>query len=215
MERAENMARLLEVGYWLSLLPHEQGGQADWRSTLRSAGCEAGYLAKSRHLRNARRRRLPAVRQEQPLLGPFAAWRRRGATGGRSAPRSPARCGKASTAPGSSSHERWRARCRPMSCPPCSIGSASARRCSAARCSTPSCATTRSTSPSSARFSSAPTTPRASSTSNTTCCCPRTSWWAAVSTARSGPRSCGRSRPTAATAGSTETPSSPGTSPTS
>ncbi len=44
MERAENMARLLEVGHRLSLLPHEQGSQP-WRSTLQSAGCEAGYIA--------------------------------------------------------------------------------------------------------------------------------------------------------------------------
>jgi uncharacterized alpha-E superfamily protein len=44
MERAENMARLLEVGHRLSLLPHEQGSQ-HWRSTLRSTGCEARYLA--------------------------------------------------------------------------------------------------------------------------------------------------------------------------
>ena len=45
VERAENMARLLEVGQRLSLLTHE-GGESEWRSTLRSAGCEAGYLAK-------------------------------------------------------------------------------------------------------------------------------------------------------------------------
>jgi uncharacterized alpha-E superfamily protein len=43
MERAENIARLLEVGYRLILLPHE-GGDEEWRSTLRSTGCEAGYL---------------------------------------------------------------------------------------------------------------------------------------------------------------------------
>ncbi len=43
MERAENMARLLEVGYRLTLLPHDEG-DTEWRSTLRSAGCEAGYL---------------------------------------------------------------------------------------------------------------------------------------------------------------------------
>ena len=43
MERAENMARLLEVGYRLSLSPSEAGGDA-WRSTLRSAGCEQAYL---------------------------------------------------------------------------------------------------------------------------------------------------------------------------
>ncbi|HRD75711.1 MAG TPA: alpha-E domain-containing protein [Hyphomicrobiaceae bacterium] len=46
MERAENMARLLEVGHRLSLLPREEG-QQEWRSTLRSAGCEAGFLARN------------------------------------------------------------------------------------------------------------------------------------------------------------------------
>jgi uncharacterized alpha-E superfamily protein len=43
MERAENMARLLEVGYRLDLMPHD-GRDNEWRSTLRSAGCEAGYM---------------------------------------------------------------------------------------------------------------------------------------------------------------------------
>lgn len=45
MERAENMARLLEVGHRLNMLPTESGGDSEWRSTLRSAGCEAAYLA--------------------------------------------------------------------------------------------------------------------------------------------------------------------------
>lgn len=45
VERAENMARLLEVGQRLGLMTHE-GGDGEWRSTLRSAGCESGYLAK-------------------------------------------------------------------------------------------------------------------------------------------------------------------------
>lgn len=45
MERAENMARLLEVGYRLDLMPHA-GGDGEWRSTLRSADCEAGYIAR-------------------------------------------------------------------------------------------------------------------------------------------------------------------------
>ena len=41
IERAENMARLLEVGYRIALLPREGGGQdEEWLSTLRSAGCE-------------------------------------------------------------------------------------------------------------------------------------------------------------------------------
>lgn len=43
VERAENMARLLEVGQRLNLLTHDG---SEWRSTLRSAGCESGYSAK-------------------------------------------------------------------------------------------------------------------------------------------------------------------------
>ena len=47
MERAENIARLLEVGYRIALLPREDHGDHDeWRSTLRSAGCDVGYRAK-------------------------------------------------------------------------------------------------------------------------------------------------------------------------
>jgi uncharacterized alpha-E superfamily protein len=48
IERAENIARLLEVGYRIALLPREGvGGQdEEWLSTLRSAGCEQGFLAK-------------------------------------------------------------------------------------------------------------------------------------------------------------------------
>ena len=45
VERAENMARLLEVGQRLSLTSHESG-DSEWRSTLRSAGCEALFLKK-------------------------------------------------------------------------------------------------------------------------------------------------------------------------
>src|SRR6516164_8776088 len=47
MERAESMARLLEVGYRIALLPRE-GGRRDeeWLSTLRSAGCDKHYLCK-------------------------------------------------------------------------------------------------------------------------------------------------------------------------
>jgi uncharacterized alpha-E superfamily protein len=47
MERAENIARLLEVGYRIALLPREGDGQDnEWSSTLRSAGSEKGYLSK-------------------------------------------------------------------------------------------------------------------------------------------------------------------------
>ncbi len=51
LERAENMARLLEVGYRIALLPHEaEADNEEWRSTLQSAGCEAGFLAKHEQL---------------------------------------------------------------------------------------------------------------------------------------------------------------------
>jgi uncharacterized alpha-E superfamily protein len=46
IERAENMARLLEVGYRIALLPRDGSHEAEWYSTLRSAGCERGFLSK-------------------------------------------------------------------------------------------------------------------------------------------------------------------------
>jgi uncharacterized alpha-E superfamily protein len=47
MERAENMARLLEVGHRISLMPGAVEGHRDeWRSTLLSASCAQGYDAK-------------------------------------------------------------------------------------------------------------------------------------------------------------------------
>jgi uncharacterized alpha-E superfamily protein len=47
IERAENIARLLEVGYRIALLPREgHGRDEEWRSTLHSMGCERGYLGK-------------------------------------------------------------------------------------------------------------------------------------------------------------------------
>lgn len=52
MERAENIARLLEVGYRLTLLPQDSGN-SEWRATLRSAGCEAGYLARHARIETA------------------------------------------------------------------------------------------------------------------------------------------------------------------
>lgn len=51
VERAENMARLIEVGYRIVLLPREgEGYHQEWRSTLQSAGCETGYFAKYKEL---------------------------------------------------------------------------------------------------------------------------------------------------------------------
>ena len=47
IERAEKIARLLEVGYRIALLPREGHGQnEEWRSTLRSVGGEEGYISK-------------------------------------------------------------------------------------------------------------------------------------------------------------------------
>lgn len=47
VERAENLARLAEVGYRIVLLPREgEGYHEEWRSTLLSAGCGDGYTAK-------------------------------------------------------------------------------------------------------------------------------------------------------------------------
>ncbi len=47
MERAESMARMIEVGYWLSLLPREsEGYHQEWESTLISAGCEEKFKEK-------------------------------------------------------------------------------------------------------------------------------------------------------------------------
>jgi uncharacterized alpha-E superfamily protein len=44
MERAENMARLLEVGHRISLMPGAiEGHRDEWRSTLLSAACEQSY----------------------------------------------------------------------------------------------------------------------------------------------------------------------------
>jgi uncharacterized alpha-E superfamily protein len=49
MERAENMARLLEVGHRISLMPGKiEGHRDEWRSTLLSAASEPGYMASHR-----------------------------------------------------------------------------------------------------------------------------------------------------------------------
>ena len=51
VERAENMARLTEVGYRIVLLPRDgDGTHEEWRSTLASAGCAHGYFSKFENL---------------------------------------------------------------------------------------------------------------------------------------------------------------------
>lgn len=46
VERSENMARLVDVGYRISLLPGigNSGHREDWNSTLVSAGCDYGFM---------------------------------------------------------------------------------------------------------------------------------------------------------------------------
>lgn len=47
VERAENMARLIEAGYRIALLPRVgDDGKQEWASTLESAGCADQYYAK-------------------------------------------------------------------------------------------------------------------------------------------------------------------------
>ncbi len=54
VERAENMARLLEVGYRISLMPGAiEGHRDEWRSTLTSAACEDSYKEKHEEIDGA------------------------------------------------------------------------------------------------------------------------------------------------------------------
>jgi uncharacterized alpha-E superfamily protein len=51
IERAENMARLLEVGYRISLMPRAiEGHRDEWLSTLTGAACRASYFAKHKDI---------------------------------------------------------------------------------------------------------------------------------------------------------------------
>lgn len=55
VERAENMARLLEVGYRISLMPGAtQGHQDEWQSTLASAACLQSYIEKHKTINGAK-----------------------------------------------------------------------------------------------------------------------------------------------------------------
>ncbi len=55
VERAENMARLLEVGYRISLMPGAVEGHRDeWKSTLASAACLQSYYEKHKDVDGAR-----------------------------------------------------------------------------------------------------------------------------------------------------------------
>lgn len=49
MERAETMARLLEVGARMSLLPSAHGYRNEWDSLLQASGTAGGFAQKYRH----------------------------------------------------------------------------------------------------------------------------------------------------------------------
>jgi uncharacterized alpha-E superfamily protein len=54
VERAENMARLLQVGYRISLMPSAiEGHRDDWRSTLTSAASETSYFRSYKEITTA------------------------------------------------------------------------------------------------------------------------------------------------------------------
>lgn len=55
VERVENMARLVEVGYRIAILPRlGEGLQQEWSSTLESAGCLNSYQARHGELQTRR-----------------------------------------------------------------------------------------------------------------------------------------------------------------
>ena len=47
MERAETTARLIDVGYRMSLFPNPNGHNNEWESVLAAAGAMIGYKAVS------------------------------------------------------------------------------------------------------------------------------------------------------------------------
>ena len=60
IERAENIARLTEVGYRISMTPDTGSGhREDWKSTLIAAGCLEAFL--KRHQTLSTRPRFVAV----------------------------------------------------------------------------------------------------------------------------------------------------------
>ena len=72
MERAENMARLAEAGFRISLTPDTGDGHGEeWRSTLTSAGVLDSFLAKHGDGVVRQGDRLHPVRRGQPVLGPL------------------------------------------------------------------------------------------------------------------------------------------------
>ena len=54
VERAENIARIVTVGYRMASLASSLGNQGnEWQSTLVAAGCESGFFAKYKEAESA------------------------------------------------------------------------------------------------------------------------------------------------------------------
>jgi uncharacterized alpha-E superfamily protein len=71
-ERAENLARTLDVQYRLSLVPREPSSDAlDWRRTLATLGFEAAYAQTLRRpVRGASSHRFPGIRSRESVEHP-------------------------------------------------------------------------------------------------------------------------------------------------
>jgi len=67
MERAENLARLVQVGHRISITPDSSGGyREDWKSTLDSAGCLDAFLARGGKLTVAEVQRFLVFDRDNP-----------------------------------------------------------------------------------------------------------------------------------------------------
>lgn len=93
MERAENMARILEAGYRLAAMGTVVGGgHTEWHSTIIAAGCETGFYEK--HAEATAEAAIDYLARD-PTTRPRScpASRPLGATAGRCARRSRPTCG--------------------------------------------------------------------------------------------------------------------------
>ena len=67
MERAENLARLVQVGSRISITPDSSGGyREDWKSTLASAGCLDAFVARGGKLTAAEVQRFLIFDRDHP-----------------------------------------------------------------------------------------------------------------------------------------------------
>jgi uncharacterized alpha-E superfamily protein len=104
MERAENTARMLDVNYQTSLLPQSADrAELGWRGMLSISELTPAFLAKLQRGERPQRDRLHGARRGQPILDRRLPAAARARTRARCAARSPPRCGRRRTRPGSSS----------------------------------------------------------------------------------------------------------------